>query len=198
MISVRRRQYGRVNDEIKLPVGYTRCDYVKATANTSCVITTGITQVGNWSVEMVITDAPTTGTEQYVIYTDNWGNFHVGLQRNLRLGINANDEYVTLEQGQRVTFDCGFDHYGGFLNINGQHIEGTGTTYKNAKVKIFGATYGANTVLVQAGICWIKCTEGGKFFGVAAKRDSDGIYGLYDIENDVFYGNEYYTGLELT
>lgn len=33
----------------------------------------------------------------------------------------------------------------------------------------------------------IKCTSGGSFHGIPAKRNSDNHFGLYDIENNVFY-----------
>lgn len=162
-----------------LPSGYTQLEYV---SNATTKIVTEIELVGStWEVDVEMEASP-SGT-QIIICSDSsaahW--FGVGSSGYFTVGGGVNFGQVTT----RTTYEVSFASTSISVTANGEtknRYSGSGPleTY----VSLFGYTFQYQ----YKGKCYgIKCTNGGNFNGIPAKRNSDNHQGIYDLSGDVFY-----------
>ena len=165
-----------------LPAGYEQCDYVVPSSSSS-IFTTGVTALGSkW--ELDLQDAVTTsGNQVFICSKDNGGCF-AAVNSSGKFALGASN--VMTSASTRTTVGIEFIDKGMIMTIGSGSTQRIGTTSHNQYVSLLG--YNGN-YLYQGKIYGIKCVSGGSFDAAPARRISDGVYGLYDTANDVFYTN---------
>lgn len=176
-----------------LPTGYTECEWVQPT-NPTGSIDTSIPQNSTWELDLMCDSVPSAN--QIIIARQasgaNWAA--AGASGNWAVSGQASATSVTTRSLITVAFSTSGANFTVALTVNGATISNTNTQSSgvvNTDIKLFG--FGAN-YLYKGKIYGVKCTSGGSFEGIPAKRDNDGVYGIYDIEGGVFYPGTGYTG----
>lgn len=174
-----------------LPNGYAECEYIECTSNSNS-INTGVIGKSSWTIDAlrpnktggneILIGRQTTGANWIAAsYDKRW---YLGLNYTIlgnceirtTLSVEFDDKGITatdVNSGTSVRRETGGANTNTYININGY----------NNNYKYFGRIY------------YVKCTSGGSFEGIPAKRLSDGCFGLYDIANGVFHGDAGYTGV---
>ena len=174
-----------------LPAGYTECDWVQPT-NPTGSIDTNIPQISTWELDLQCDSTP-SGNQIIIARQASGPNWAAaGSSGKWAISGNASATNVTTRSLITVAFSQNYANYTVALTVNGATISKTDTqSVTNTDIKLFG--YGSN-YLYKGKIYGVKCTSGGSFEGIPAKRDSDGVFGIYDIEGGVFYPGTGYTG----
>jgi hypothetical protein len=190
------KTYTVTADAESLPSGYTQLDYIENIVkglDTNILATNSDTIDGtqsgsSWEVDVQCNSTPSSG--QIILCTNedvahwlqvlNTGNYSVGGGNNLSASITSRNVITVAFTGGGISASIGnetvtraytyMNKYSVclFENINYTMQQYGGLVFKG---KIYGA----------------KCTIGGSFNGVPAKRNSDNHFGLYDTANSVFY-----------
>lgn len=166
-----------------LPTGYTQLDYLENATNG---ILTNVTAVGStWVVDVQMAATP-SATQLIVCSDDNAGHW---------LAARTTGHYAVGDTGYefsgsvtaRSVITVAFTSKTISATLNGTTLTRTGTAEHSTYVSLFDDMSITPNSTFKGKIYSVKCTSGGNFNGVPAQRDSDGIKGIYDTANDVFY-----------
>lgn len=176
-----------------LPAGYTECDWVQP-VNPTGSIDTNISQNSTWELDLKCDSTPSG--DQIIIARQSSGPNWAGAVPSGKWAISTKTSATSVTTRSLITvaFSTSGAYFTVALTVNGATISKTDTQssgFVNTDIKLFG--YGSND-LYKGKIYGVKCTSGGSFEGIPAKRDSDGVFGIYDIEGGVFYPGTGYTG----
>lgn len=164
------------------PAGYEQCDYV-VPSSSSAIFTTGVTALGSeW--ELDLQDTVTTSDNQVFICSKDNGGCFAAVNSSGKFALGASN--VMTSASTRTTVGIEFINKGMIMTIGGNNTQRVGSYAHDQYVSLLG--YNGN-YLYKGKIYGIKCVSGGSFDAVPARRISDGVYGLYDTANDVFYTN---------
>lgn len=161
---------------------YVKCSYVVPSSSSS-IFTTGVTALGSeW--ELDLQDSVTTSGNQVFICSNDNGGCFAAVNSSGKFALGASN--VMTSASTRTTVGIEFINKGMIMTIGGNNTQRVGSYAHNQYVSLLG--YNGN-YLYQGKIYGIKCVSGGSFDAVPTRRISDGVYGLYDTANDVFYMN---------
>lgn len=161
---------------------YIKCSYV-VPSSSSAIFTTGVTALGSeWELDLQDT-VTTSGNQVFICSNDNGGCF-AAVNSSGKFALGASN--VMASASTRTTVGIEFIDKGTIMTIGSGNTQRIGTVSHNQYVSLLG--YNDN-YLYKGRIYGIKCVSGGSFDAVPARRISDGVYGLYDTANDVFYTN---------
>lgn len=179
----------------ELPVGYTRLEYIE---NATKGIDTGILAVDSqdlsqniagttWELDIKCDSVPSSG--QMLICTNEDVGHWVEAQANGKFG--AGYDYSVGNVTVRSKIQVAFTSQSVSLSYNGE-TKTRNYTYHNKKnvCLLRNINYGLQQYegfQFTGKVYSIKCTSGGSFDAVPARRESDSKVGLYDKANDVFY-----------
>ena len=165
-----------------LPSGYTQLEYV---SNAVRSIDTGVTAAGSkWEFDLVC-DSISTNNRVFTCSNSAGGHF-AGALNNNRWGLGGSaGMYVNVATTTRSTIIVEYTTNGMVLKIGNLTASRTGSSNHSGNALLFGD--GDNNYLYNGRLYSAKCTSGGNFNGIPAKRDSDNHVGLYDMENNVFH-----------
>lgn len=194
-----------VNTPVELPSGYTQVEYISSDG--SQFIDTG----WNYTTYPVtfectfIVDSALGGSGGYpVVYGlqtssfSNWiypfyindGNF------NLHLGGSASIDFIPCTYNRTYKTSFTIDNGTWTRTINGHTTTGTwsGSITSSANMFLFGGSYGPNPINQLTGKASdFKIIEGYSTVARnyrACRRDSDGVYGMYDLANNTFKSSD--------
>lgn len=181
-----------------LPSGYTKLDYIE---NIVKGLDTGIKATNSttidssasgssWEVDIQYNSVPSIN--QYVVCTDE-DVAHWFMERSDvgKYAVGGGGYSLTAALTSRNTITVAFT--GGSISATcGNETVTRAYTYRNNKnvclfenINYTMQQYGG--LVFKGKIYGAKCTSGGSFNGVPAKRNSDNHFGLYDTANSVFY-----------
>lgn len=161
---------------------YVKCSYVVPSSSSS-IFTTGVTALGSeW--ELDLQDTVTTSGNQVFICSNSYGGCFAAVNSSGKFALGASN--VMTSASTRTTVGIEFINKGMIMTIGSGSTQRVGSYAHNQYVSLLG--YNGN-YLYQGKIYGIKCVSGGSFDAVPARRISDGVYGLYDTANAVFYTN---------
>lgn len=164
------------------PAGYEQCDYV-VPSSSSAIFTTGVNALGSeW--ELDLQDTVTTSGNQIFICSKDDGGCFAAVNSSGKFALGASN--VMTSASTRTTVGIEFIDKGMIMTIGDNNTQRVGTYLHNQYVSLLGYN---GKYLYKGKIYGIKCVSGGSFDAVPARRISDGVYGLYDTSNDVFYTN---------
>ena len=176
-----------------LPTGYTECEWVQP-VNPTGSIDTSISQNSTWELDLQCDSTP-SGNQIIIARQASGANWAAaGASGKWAISTKASATNVTARSLITVAFSTSGANFTVALTVNGETISFSNTQSSgvvNTDIKLFG--FGSN-YLYKGKIYGVKCTSGGSFEGIPAKRDSDGVFGIYDIEGGVFYPGTGYTG----
>ena len=161
---------------------YAQCDYVVPSSSSS-IFTTGVTALGSeWQLDLQ--DAVTTSSNQVFICSNDNGGCFAAVNSSGKFSLGASN--VMTSASTRTTVGIEFIDKGMIMTIGSTNTQRVGTYSHSQYVSLLGYN---GKYLYQGKIYGIKCVSGGSFDAAPARRISDGVYGLYDTANDVFYTN---------
>lgn len=180
------KSWNVIDSQEGLPTGYTELNSI---SDITDFITTNINAQGTtWEID-ASAGSQTTYTELLINYGSGSiaaGTFAAGtIDGKWGLGGNVS---TSVPKTQRSTIAVAFTASGVTMTIGNETINRAASSPQNSEVLLFGRTNATtNNYLLKGTIYSVKCTAGGSFNGVPAKRTSDNKEGIYDLANDVFY-----------
>lgn len=173
---------------IVLPAGFTRLSYIK---NITSRYNTDIVAYGSeWEFVLQHTAIPTSSNQVIVAFEGNGGaGEYAGALKNGYWGLGVNDisQYTSVPVTDKAKIKVAWytGQSSATMTIGNETITRAYTsTIGTKKVRLFGIV--EVTDIYKGKIYSVKCTAGGNFHGIPARRDSDNKEGLYDIENNTF------------
>lgn len=183
-------------EDFALPAGYTRLQYVE---NAVRGIDTGILAVNSqsltsaipgteWDIDVKCDNIPSSN--QMIICTNEDMGHWVEAMTDGTFGI-GNTDYRIGDITTRTTLHVSWKSNGVTISCNGESRT-RAYSYQNVHNVCLFRNINPNQQQHEGyqftgKVYSIRCTNGGSFDGVPARRNSDNKVGLYDIENDVFY-----------
>ena len=150
-------------------------------------ITTDITAVDSqWLIDAQFVGTHTSGNLVLICSDDATGHFF-GVCSNGKWGSGATYS-LSVDATTRSTINMAFSSAGVEFSIGNESKTRLGSARHPGNVNLLGYN---NNYKFTGRIYGIKCVSGGSFEAVPAQRISDDVFGLYDIENDVFYSGNY-------
>lgn len=166
-----------------LPLGYTQLDYIENATNG---ILTDIATIGStWVVDVQM--ATTPSSSNFIICSDENAGHWFAARTSGKYAIGSTGYEFPQSVTTRSVFTISFTSKTISATCNGTTLTRTGTAEHSTYVSLFDDLNVNTTLKYKGKIFSVKCTSGGNFNGVPAQRDSDGIKGIYDTANDVFY-----------
>ena len=181
----------------ELPNGYTRLEYVD---NAVRGIDTGILATdsqdisqsvagSSWEVDVQCTTTP-TGNNQFVVATNEDIAHWFAARTSGMFGIGGTG-YELFPTTERHTYQVVFYSDKTIVSAEGQSVS-RNLTYRNNYNVCLLRNVNPNAqqyagLQFTGRVYSIRCTSGGSFDAVPAKRNSDNALGLYDKANGVFY-----------
>lgn len=166
-----------------LPSGYSQLEYVSSSNPASIV--TNVSALGSkW--ELDLQDSVTTSSNQVFICSNSNGGCFAAVNSGGNFALGASN--IMTSASTRTTVGIEFIDKGMIMTIGGNNTQRVGTHAHDQYVSLLGHN---NNYVYQGKIYGIKCVSGGSFEGVPAQRISDGVYGIYDVANDVFYSGNF-------
>lgn len=184
-----------------IPSEYTRLEYVN---NATKGFLTGVDCVASkepfvgttWELDVQGVSAQST----QILICSTWDTGHnIGITTSTS-GYTMSGETFTTPYTTRGVLEVKFISLGLEATFNGETKSKTSTTNFNHwanstgvifKVSLLSDMHNdnatANAMIFKGKVYSIKCTSGGNFNGVPAKRNSDNILGIYDKYSDTFY-----------
>lgn len=162
-----------------LPSGYTKLDYIEATGTQ--YLKTGVTGAARWEFDIQFTNTTIRQLMGYGGASDEYW----GCQTDGKYGLFAGNTRGTAGDRDLIVHDGNSK----LLWVENETLTSICTSDVSAKeYQIFaiGGDY-----LCRAKLYRCKCIKSGALIRdfIPARRNSDGYVGLYDIINNVFYGN---------
>jgi hypothetical protein len=184
-----------------IPSEYTRLEYVN---NATKGFLTGVDCVASkepfvgttWELDVQGVSAQST----QILICSTWDTGHnIGIKTG-KNGYTMSGETFTTPYTTRGVLEVKFISLGLEATFNGETKSKTSTTNYNHWKNSTGVIYktsllsdmntedaNATAMVFKGKVYSIKCTSGGNFNGVPAKRNSDNILGIYDKYSDTFY-----------
>lgn len=179
--TVRRR--GLIGGNILGNKAYIKCNYV--TSSDPTTIITNIAPIGSkWVLDL---EASPTDSNQIFICSYSDGGFFAAINSsgNFALGVNNVLSSATIRSKVLIEFITD----GIVMKIGNDRTQRVNTSRHHGDfVHLLGYN---NTFKYTGKIYRIKCVSGASFNAIPARRISDGVYGIYDTANDVFYSGNF-------
>jgi hypothetical protein len=166
-----------------LPAGYTELEYIEATGTQW--INTGVTGHARWEFDIQFTN---TTKRQLMGYFGN-GDEYWGCQTDGKYGLFAGSTIG--KAGNRDTIVHDYQRNTATIWVQNQIMSvGGGTEIGSNQYQLFDIMSDPQ-FCCHAKLWRCKCIQSGALIRdfVPARRNSDGYIGLFDIVNNVFYGN---------
>lgn len=165
-----------------LPAGYIRLEYIQATGTQ--YINTGVTGHARWEFDIQFTN---TTKRQLMGYYGN-GDEYWGVQTNGRYGVTSGNVGYA---GKRHTIVHNYMSGAATLQVQNDTIGVGGNTSLGSNQYQLFSIMGASGYQCHAKLWRCRCVQSGSLIRdfIPAMRNSDGAIGLFDIVNNVFYGN---------
>lgn len=164
---------------------YIKCNYV-ASSNPTTIVTNIAALNSKWEVDAQYTGSNPSGNLVVICSDDNGGHFF-GVTSNGKWGCHNTYE-LSVAASTRSTIELEFITNGIKMTIGNETLQRVGSTAHGNYINLLGYN---NKYKYTGRIYGIRCISGGSFNGVPAKRISDGVYGIYDTANDVFYSGSF-------
>lgn len=169
-----------------VPAGYTELEYIEATG--SQWINTGVTGNARWEFDIEFKTG--VGYRQLMGYGGN-GQEYWGVQVHGGYGVHEDQTLVGVTAGKRDTVvHCFGENNEYSIWVQNKSVPVDSRDVSSSQYQLFGIGTGtANACHAKLYRC--KCIKGGSLVRdfIPAVRNSDGVIGLIDVVNNVFYGN---------
>lgn len=166
-----------------LPTGFTQLDYLENATNG---ILTDIATVGStWVVDVQMSATPSSA--QFIVCSDENAGHWLGARTTGHYAVGGTGYEFSGTVTARSVITVAFTSKTISATLNGTTLTRTGSAEHSTYVSLFNDMSITPNYTFKGKIYSVKCTSGGNFNGVPAQRDSDGIKGIYDTANDVFY-----------
>lgn len=166
-----------------LPTGFTQLDYLENATNG---ILTDIATIGStWVVDVQMSATPSS--TQFIVCSDENAGHWLGARTTGHYAVGSTGYEFSGTVTARSVITVAFTSKTISATLNGTTLTRAGSAEHSTYVSLFDDMNITTNYTFKGKIYSVKCTSGGNFNGVPAQRDSDGIKGIYDTANDLFY-----------
>ena len=166
-----------------LPSAYTALEYISGATNG---VRPGIASIGSrWELVLQCVAAPSSS--QIIICSDAYpAHFAEALSSGV-WGLLGEGYNTTIPVTQKSVITVEFTQKGIIMSVGGQTVQKTNETRDNYETVCLFQENSTTNFTYTGKVFSAKCLQGGNFYGVPCKRNSDNKEGLYDLANNVFY-----------